>query len=125
MPRPGEELRAAGCELEHGGRHYLEKPAVVRNQHDGGIEADESALQPLEVVDVEVVRGLVQQQQVGISGQRTREGGACQLSAGERVEWPVEIVLREAEAAQGRCRALAPGPAARMLELRLRVAVAP
>ena len=124
VPRPGR--RTAG-------RRVSSSTADVttsRNQRSCATStmaarADEGALQPLEVVDVEVVRGLSSSNRSDLR-QRTRERRCQPLSAGERVERPVEIVLREAEAAQGRRCASAPGPAACMpLEPRLRVAVAP
>ena len=50
------------------------------------------------------------------------ERGARQLAARERVERAVEVVVAEAEPAQRRRGAVAPGPAAGVLEPRLRVA---
>jgi hypothetical protein len=38
VPRPGEVGRAAGVEFEHGVRHRLEEPAVVRHDDDPGVE---------------------------------------------------------------------------------------
>ena len=73
MPWPGEEERAAAVELEHGGRHRLEEPAVVRDDHDGGVERGELVLQPLERVDVEVVRRLVEQEQIGVARKRASQ----------------------------------------------------
>ena len=91
---------------------------------DGRVERCQLPLEPLEALDVEVVRRLVEQQQVGVGRQRARERGARQLAAGERVERPVEIGVAEPEAAEDRCGTVAPGPAARVLEPRLRLAVA-
>ena len=90
-----------------------------------GVERRQLALEPLEALDVEVVRRLVEQQQVGIGGEGARERGARQLAAGERVERPVEVGVGEPEAADDRRRAVAPRPAACVLEPRLRLAVAP
>ena len=84
VPRPGEEERAPRLELEHAGRDRLEEPAVVRDQDHRRVERLQLLLEPLEVLDVEVVRRLVQQQQVGIAGERAGERGARQLAAGER-----------------------------------------
>ena len=100
VPRPGEVVRAAGLELEHGGRDRLEEPAVVRDEDDRRVDRLELALEPLEALDVEVVRRLVEEEQVGIARERARERGARQLAAGERAERPVEVVVGEAEAAQ-------------------------
>ena len=108
VPRPGEERRAAGLELERRARDRLEEPAVVRDEDDRGVERRELGLEPLEARDVEVVRRLVEQQQVGIAAERARERGARQLAAGERLQAPVELVVVEAEPAQdGRLRARA------------------
>ncbi len=71
-----------------------------------------------------MVRGLVEQQQVGLAGERARERGARQLAAGEGLEAAVEVGVREAEAAEDACSVVAPAVAARVLEPRLRLAVA-
>ena len=85
----------------------------------------ELALEPLEVLDVEVVRRLVEEEQVGAPGESPRERGARQLAARERAERPVEVVVREPEPANGGGRVVAPRPAAGVLEPRLRIGVAP
>ena len=85
----------------------------------------ELLLEPLEVLDVEVVRRLVEQQQVGVAGERAGQRGARQLAAGEGRQRPVEVALREAEPAQRRRRPVAPGVAAGVLEPRLGLGVAP
>jgi hypothetical protein len=96
----------------------------VCDEDDGCVDRLELALQPLEVLDVEVVRRLVEQQQIGTAGQSPRQRRSRQLAARERAERPVEVVVREAEPADGGGRAIAPGPASRVLELRLGVRVA-
>ena len=123
VPRAGEVVRSAGRELEHGGRDGLEEPAVVRDEDDRSVDRLELPLEPLEVLDVEVVRRLVEQEQVGAARERAGERRAGQLPAGERAERPVEIVVGEAEPAHGRRCPVAPGPATRVLELRLRLRV--
>ena len=124
VPRPREEGRAAGGQLQRRGRHRLEEPAVVRDEDHRGVEREQLALEPLEAGHVEVVRRLVQQQQVGVAAERPRQGGARQLAAGERAQLPVEVLVGEAEAAQDRGRVVAPAVAARVLEARLRRRVA-
>ena len=94
------------------------------DEDDGRVDRRQLALEPLEALDVEVVRRLVEQQQVGVAGERAAERGARQLAARERRELPVEVVIAEAEPAQHRGGAVAPAPAARVLEPRLRLAVA-
>ena len=104
VPGAGEVEAAAALELEHGGRHGLEEPAVVRDEDDGRVDRGELALEPLEAVDVEVVRRLVEQEQVGVARERAAERGARQLAAGEGRELPVEVGVAEAEPAQHRGR---------------------
>ena len=124
VPGPREVEAAAALELEHRRRHGLEEPAVVRDEDHGGVDRRQLALEPLEALDVEVVRRLVEQQQVGVARERAAERGARQLAARERLELPVEVVVAEAEPAQHRGGAVAPVPAAGVLEARLRLAVA-
>ena len=64
------------------------------------VERAEPVLQPLEAPHVEMVRRLVEQQEVGIAGQRTAERRAGQLSTGERVQLAVEVLVAKAEAAK-------------------------
>src|SRR5205814_8291451 len=74
--------------------------------------------------DVEVVRRLVEQQEVGVAAERARERRARGLAAGERVERAVEVVVLEPEAADAGADPRAPVVAARVLEPRLRGGVA-
>ncbi len=124
VPRAGEVEAASALDLEHRGRHRLEEPAVVGDEHDGRVDRRQLALEPLEALDVEVVRRLVEQQQVGVAGERAAERGARQLAARERRELAVEVVIAKAEPAQNRRGTVAPVPAAGVLEPRLRLAVA-
>ena len=83
VPGPREVVRRARGELEHRGRHRLEEPAIVGNEDDGGVDRLELALEPFEALDVEVVRRLVEEEQVGPHRQRPRERRARELPAGE------------------------------------------
>jgi hypothetical protein len=124
VPRAGEVRRAARFELEHRVRHGLEEPAVVRDDQDPGVEPLQLALEPFEALDVQMVRRLVEEQQVGVAAECARKRGARQLAAGKRLEAPVEMLVAKAEAAQHRRRALTPVVAARVLEACLCLAVA-
>ena len=117
-------MRATWRQLEHGRRDRFEEPAVVRDEDHGRVDGLELALEPFEVLDVEVVRRLVEEEQVGTACERACQRRARQLSAGERAERTVEVVLDEPEAAHRGRRAVAPRPAARVLEPRLRFGVA-
>ena len=92
----------------------------MRDEDHRGVERLQHALEPLERLDVEMVRRLVEQQQVGLRGECPRERRARQLAARERVQRPVEVGVGEAEPAHDRGRAVAPVVAARVLEPRLR-----
>ncbi len=119
VPRSLEEARATGLDLEHAGSDGLEEPAVVRDQDDRRVEADERLLEPFERLDVEVVGRLVEQQQRRARRQHARQRSARQLAAGERRQRPVEVGVDEAEAVHDVRDALAPGVAADRLEARL------
>ena len=99
VPGALEVARAAALELEHRGADRLEEPAVVRDEHDGGVERLQVRLEPLERGDVEVVRRLVEQQQVGVARERAGERRAGELAAGER-----------RRAARSRCASRKPSP---------------
>ena len=125
VPRAGEEERAAGLELEHRRRHRLEEPAVVRDEDDRRRRATAAPARATRGLDVEVVRRLVEQQQVGVARERARQRGTRELAARERVERPVEVATRRSRARAVPGRALAPVVAARVLEPRLGLGVAP
>ena len=108
MPSAGEEAPAPALELEHGGADGLEEPAVVGDEHHGGVQRLQMGLEPFQRGDVEVVGRLVEQQEVGVPGQGARERGARQLAARERGQRAVEVLVAEAEAVQRGVDALAP-----------------
>ena len=124
VPGAREVEAAPAFDLEHRGRHRLEEPAVVGHEHDRGVDRRQLALEPFEALDVEVVGGLVEQEQIRVAGERAAERGAGQLAAREGRELAVEVLVAEAKAAENRRGAVAPVPAAGMLEPRLRCAVA-
>ena len=113
---PSKNCGPPGCQLEHRRRHGLEEPAVVRDEDHAGVECRELPLEPLEALDVEVVRRLVQQDQVGIARERPRQRRACQLTTRERRELAIEVGVAETEPAQHRRRPVAPRPAAAVLQ---------
>src|SRR5205807_28066 len=90
----------------------------------GTVVVGEEALEPLERLDVEVVRRLVEQQERRAEEQQAREGRAHAPAPGELGQWPGEVAHAEPEAAQDRLgRGLEP-VAAESLEPVLEVAVA-
>ena len=88
----------------------------MRHEDHGGVEAREVALEPFERGDVEVVGGLVEEEQVGIAGEGAGKRRAGQLAAREAREGAVELVVLEAEPVQGHEGLGAPVPAAGVLE---------
>ena len=94
------------------------------DEDDGRVEREQRLLEPLERLDVEVVRRLVEQQQVGLGGERAGERAARELAAGEGLQRAVEVGVGEPEAVDDRARALAPAVAAGGLEARVDVGVA-
>ncbi len=87
--RPGLEAGEAGVELmqpaalepEHAGREAREEGAVMADEEQRALEAQQHLLEPFDGRQVEVVGGLVQQQQIGIAGQRPGQGRAPALAA--------------------------------------------
>ena len=73
VPRPGEEGAAAGDDLERRRCDGLEEPPVVRDENHRSIERLQLALEPLEARDVQVVRRLVEQEEIGVASERARE----------------------------------------------------
>ena len=125
VPGAGEEAAALGLQLEHRGADRLEEPAVVGDEDDGGVEVDEVALEPFQRGNVEVVRRLVEQQQVGAGGEGTGQRGPGQLAAGEGRELSRGRLLAEAEAAEHGEDVVAPAVAAARFEPLLRRRVGP
>jgi hypothetical protein len=95
----------------------------VGDEDDRGVEPDERLLEPLERLDVQVVRRLVEQQQVGLGGERPRERRAGELAARRRSRAAVQVGVGEAEAVHGDPGLLAPAVAADGLEARVDVGV--
>ena len=125
VPRACEIGRPAGFELEHRGRDRLEEPPVVRDDDHRGVDRLQLALEPFQARDVEVVRRLVEEQQVGISAECPGQRGARELSAGEAGERPFEVGRGEAEVPRHRVQALAPGVTSGVLQAGLRLRVPP
>ena len=79
-----ERDAAAAVELEDPAGDVVEEVPVVRDRDDGALVLGEEALEPADRLGVEVVRRLVEQQQVGRREQQPAERDAPPLAAGER-----------------------------------------
>ena len=115
----------------HGPGKYVERPAsssraasvtASRNQRSwatimqAASRSRQLALEPLEARHIEVVRWLVEQDQIGVTGQCARERRPRQLPAREGCEPPVEVLVAKAQSPGDRARVVAPGVAAGVLE---------
>ena len=95
----GERDRAAlAVEREDLRRDAVEQVAVVRHEHERARELEQALLEHLERGDVEVVRGLVEQQQVGRLEDEPGEHRARLLAAGEPAHGRLELLGAEQEA---------------------------
>ena len=73
----------AAVELEDPPRDVVQEVAVVRDRDDGARERGEELLEPRHALRVQVVRGLVQEQDVGLREEQTADGHAAALASGE------------------------------------------
>ena len=94
-----EAVRVGPVQLEHAGGHVLEEVAVVAHDEDGARPIGEDAFQPEDAVHVEVVGGLVHQQDVGRARQLAGDRQALPPAAGQRLDRRAPV--REAGAAEG------------------------
>src|SRR5207248_8389275 len=90
-PRARVLVNAPRLSLElHDARHgAVEERTIVRDEDDARGEAVEKALEPVETGEVEVVRRLVEQEDVEAREQDRRERGARRLAARQRSDLPV------------------------------------
>ena len=88
---PGLELgeaavkaaRCAAVQPDGAVGQRLEKAPVMADQHDGAAQRLQFRFQPFDGGKVEMVGGLVEQQDVGLRRQRAGDGGAADLAARE------------------------------------------
>ena len=102
-------LAHVGGEVGADGRHLLvlqgqdaradalQQAPVVGHEDEGARVGEEVLLEPLDGVDVEVVGGLVEEEQVGGGEQAARQGGARELAAGQREQAALEERGRQAQ----------------------------
>ena len=83
--------------LEDARGDAVEEVSVMRDDQDPAGVILEEALEPLDHVDVEVVRRLVEEEEVRLAQERLRQADA-RLLAGEMRDVLLKVLLREAEA---------------------------
>ena len=120
----GVDREALGREVGDRGHHAVDEVAIVRDHHHGAVVGGQEVLEPRQRGEVEVVGGLVEQQQRGRHQQQPGQRRAHAPAPGELFQRPVELVGGEPEAAEdGAGRRLQP-VAAERLEAVLQLAVA-
>src|ERR1035437_6889094 len=98
---------AVALEREHVRRDAVEEPAVVADDDGAAAEREERLFERAKRVDVEVVRGLVEEQQVAAPLERPREMEAVHLAAREvRDELLLVGALEVVHRAEGAARHL-------------------
>ena len=81
---------------------HVEEVAVVRNQHEGVGIVRQIIFQPVAGFEIEMVGGLVEQQQVGLLQQQLGQREAHLPAAGKLLGLAVPVVLAEAQAVEHR-----------------------
>ena len=79
----GVRTQHAAIEFDDARGDPVEERAVVRDDDGGRAARDEQVLEPFDAVDVEVVRGFVEQHHVGLERERARQRGTFAFAAGE------------------------------------------
>ena len=92
--------QAAKGQLPDSADHLVEKIAVVRDDEHRAVPSVEPAFQPLHGVDVEVVGGLVEDEQIGAFKQQPAQQRAGLLPARKLGHRPVILVRLEIEAGE-------------------------
>ena len=82
----GVELRLSVLDFRHPFDHFVQKPAVVGDGQHRALEPLQIALQPLGGVQIQVVGGLVQQEDVGVLQYEPCQVDSGLFPAGQRVK---------------------------------------
>ncbi len=104
----------AAVQLDNAGRQGADEGPVVGNEHQGGGIAFEEGFQPADRVQVQVVGGLVQQQDVRLLDQRPGQQHAAFHAAGQAGE---VLLAVQVELGEHRVHALEQLPGAARLDL--------
>jgi hypothetical protein len=81
-----QALGKRAVQLDHARGHRLEEVAVVADGHEGLRLPRQQLLEPQDAVDVQVVRRLVEQQQLGLADEGARDGQTLQPATRERAD---------------------------------------
>ena len=96
----------------------VQEGAIVAGNNESAVSCAQRPLQPLDCLDVEMVRRLVEQQQVWIGDHESGQGDAGLLSSGE-TRWGLTVPCRwEGEPSERRTHAVLQGVPVRRIKLR-------
>ena len=96
----GIERDLLHCQLRHAVHHVVHELAVVADHDDRAGVAAQETLQPFHAFQVQVVRGLVQQKDLGVADQQLRQRDAHLPAAGIVGRRTPHVLLAESEAEQ-------------------------
>ena len=96
----GVDVDAAVFDLEDAGGEAVDEVAVVRDEEDGAGEVADGVEQDVLGAQVEVVGGLVEQEEVRGRDEHLGHGVAVAFAAGEDAEFLEDVVAGEHEAAE-------------------------
>ncbi len=116
-------LQLAVIDVEDAVDELVEEVAVVGDHQDRPRIALEIIAEPLERFEVEVVRRLVEHQEVGLGDEEPREVGPHHPAAAHRPRFAVEVALAERQAAEDLFRFRLEHMAAELVEPRQRVVI--
>ena len=108
-------------ELEDPARDVVQEVAVVGHRDDGAVVLLQMAFEPCDRLRVEMVRRLVEEQQVGLRQQQPAERDAAPFTAGERRD--VGVGRREPERVHRDVELAIEVPAVDRVDLRLQLAL--
>ena len=86
---------AIAIQTEHDGRHAIQQIAIVSHQHQRAAKFEQALFEDLERGDVEIVCGLVQQQEIGGLQHQLCDEDASPLASGEVCDGLVELLAGE------------------------------
>ena len=97
---PGEFLGAAVVESDGAGGEAIHHGAIVRDEDDGALVVVEIGLHEALSVDVEVVGGLVEEEDLGLGKEELGHRDTHLPAAGELAAVAVEVLVFEAQSAE-------------------------
>jgi hypothetical protein len=95
VARPGGDL--AAIQVDDPGRQLVNKLPIVRDKDDGAAKILEELFKPVDGLDVQVVGRLIQQQQIGVTGQCPSQRNFAQPATGEAIQGRVGIEVQQGQ----------------------------